>query len=540
MRFSNSFRLIIRRCVCLFLALLMPAQVAGSLRSLQAANDPPSIASFPVFLAWRISLAPFAMELDRQPTQEEYLGVADATTRWLSTILPNISSLTESYPGVDVSSVTCSLAADRTRYDSEATRYQHTVGVACSVGFEKTQDSATLPSSFKSVASGVKYSELQDFLYNYLRPSGPEDSMFLYSGQEITYWLQETAPIESEEPPIPPTVAILENPTNYRASGMTQSISDTSKFAHAFAIPVTLTWTLTGLLNRESRQATPEEYQEVVQATQDWIVENAERYYNEESVSDDFSLFHIETALGETAPIFDEESSGRPRYSIPVTVTFMMRADAKQDLPRVAYDITKTYDLSSFTNNHLRLTKGIFSDMSGVRYGGSTGNIQMVDANDVTTRTEQNEQGYALIDNESCLCAVTLFYDSIPSTSNNQQQPTPEELDGIVDATRDYLDTSLRENYELYPNSDEFVGVSIDLNEHESLYTTGSTRHVLNIRIEMWYGGGLSQPSGHYLTLIKNILDDSTKYKDTYVDAVRPEDSVFRSTREFSWTFGHV
>ena len=135
----------------------------------------------------------------------------------------------------------------------------------------------------------------------------------------------------------------------------------------------------------------------------------------------------------------------------------------------------------------------------------------------------------------SATTPVTLSFGGI--SEDVDQKPTADELAGLLENTRRFLETALENHYATEP-AISFVGVTMTWTQTSYLASAEVPLHVLRADITMWFDERAPTTfADYYVFLLTDILGDTSDYILNYVRTSEPQDSIFRSVRQFTWDF---
>lgn len=502
----------------------------------------------PFSITWDIAIGNGGT--DRQPTQQEYEWVVEATENWFT---ENTEREYDSVDGLDPQGVDCTLQSDQTLWDSTAT-YPHRIYMVCETTFQAT--SVTLvPSAVDYLVTLNENYPVREFIINYLLTTG-DDSLFHFS-QRVAYLTNSdinTSPGGGGTPANTPTPANNPQPT--------PSPQTPPSFSSSWWLPARLEFNVAVNSIVQDRQPTQAEYEGFQVAVQQWLKDSLRNAYSNEN---DFYVSDVLSSISSS----DWDSTDNLPHQIVFNAYVVYNADNKADIPSLeeffATMRTDSVDFTTFLTDYLRyaepndshfrsVTSGLYSSQQNgpIISAGSTPNPAAPPSTPTPTPPPVRSTPAPVNPNVDIIVTVPTESNwtyTIGDFGVTDRQPTQAEYEGLVDATHEWLTRIFREYYnENNPsqNFPQFVGIKTEL--VQGIYRPGSdpgmdnaAPHLVILKYDITFAldeNDDTQVTPHMDDIFGVIEQaDLDQYVLLYVHGSEPSDSVFRGTNSANWVY---
>lgn len=315
--------------------------------------------TIPYALLWRIELGNGFPGPDRVPTDEEYLGVQEATVNWFDVSHAAYYANDESITFVKT---TCDLIDADTSWDADAD-YPHKIQFYCYAEFE-ADTIMDLPSNIDFILNINNDYDFEDLTRNYLWTAPPDDNMFRYS-QRVGYTLTDSGPTTPGSPNAPAPAPTAPAPT--------PPIGNLPEFSGEYVLPFSMTWEMAVGQESVDRQPSQEAYDAMTQATIDWLTDETNAEYAGQT-----SSFRLSRIVVNSDPEPTWTQGQQYPHRIPQDNFAIFSANSLDDVPSVIdflQTVSANYDVTNFIESYLRATgpeDSILREVTLVRYQSST------------------------------------------------------------------------------------------------------------------------------------------------------------------------
>lgn len=474
-------------------------------------------------------------ESDRQPTDDEYEVVVEATANWFMTSTETSYGARED---LDVQDVDCTLDPSGTSWDPSNTEYPHTVRLNCRVNWT-ADEGIPVPTPIDYLLLISQNSQVMDFMTEHLIL---DPGLFRFS-QAVRYETSTTnSPGGTGGAPRPTFAPVAPSPT--------------PSFSSSWALPFSLTFNLSILPSTTDRQPTTAEYEGFQAAVEKWLLESFRAAYAGET---SFAIRQFTSNMASTS--WDPTiGSGLPHQMV-MDVNAIYNANALENLPNLVdffitfRSIAASYDY--FVTTYipaLQPTTSVFrstetsqytSTQNGpiVPYNGAAPTRAPISPTVAPVMPDGQKEGVSTgvdradFENAQSVTLSVLYRYRLDNAAGTPKVASPEEWEGLQEATRTFWMTTL-ENYYQDDTATDFVIIDGKWEIESMKSAVGETfsysgRYVTDILFtEESTVPNLSDMRQTMSTLIRE-----SDYIASYVRTAMPANSVFRDTVEVAFDF---
>jgi len=315
--------------------------------------------SVPFTLFWRIEIdgKEYQGEL-REPTAEEYDGLAEAVVNWLNTKSDAhyYEGEEAEYDDSDFSFVdnTCEVVPEETAFDPNAKDgYPYRIMMNCNANFE-AEELNYIPSSMDYIMNINEYYDFGGFTQAYLWNAAPEESIFQYT-QSIHYHLSTDGSMGDASGSF--ATGNASSSTTPVATAPSLSVIP-GDFTESYVVPFSMEWHMA--VGDQDRQPTPEEYDGMLKATMDWFTYELTEFYADQA--DVFVMSEFGASI-DPSPIYNASGAatggeyGDYPHKIPMECFVIFKSDDMSNVPSVADVLQVTsqnFDMTLYLTTYLR------------------------------------------------------------------------------------------------------------------------------------------------------------------------------------------
>ena len=319
-----------------------------------------SVFSIPYSLLWRIEIGN-GFGSDRQPTEDEYEGVRQATVDWFNVAIADHYSGTE----VDFAEVECELQTEGTSWVETATdNYPHKILLHCEAFFSAAALDG-IPTMNGFVLDINTDYDFRQFVQEYLWNASPASSLFRFS-QRVGYTLSDNGQVgpvggsTTEPVPTAPTDAPVDPPSG-----------PTLEFSGRYALPFGIAYNLALFDTATDREPTEDEVEGVRSQTAEWLTDSIQTVFADESA------FRLDQVVVNVNDYTYTEALEFP-YVVDLNAFVIFNADALSDLPSVIQFLTiisGEFDVQALVEDYIHAASpedNLFHDTARLQYTTGT------------------------------------------------------------------------------------------------------------------------------------------------------------------------